>query len=310
MRLTGDVPLIVILGGTAIGKTGLAIELAQRANGEIISADSRQVYRHMDIGTAKPTPDQQAAVRHYMIDVVEPDETLSLAQFQRQAYALIDDIRQRGKLPLLVGGTGLYLTAVVEGWTIPEVPPNEHLRAELEAEAEAHGVGVLFERLRQVDPVAAEQVDGRNLRRVVRALEIALVTGEPLDYRQRKQPPSFPILQFGLTMERAQLYSRAEQRLDQMMAVGFLDEVRRLLEMGYGRDLPAMSGIGYRQLAAHLLDDVPLPEAVEQTAKATRNFIRRQYMWFRGHDSGIEWLDVTQFDVPTWADTIAGQVER
>jgi tRNA dimethylallyltransferase len=309
MRLAGEIPLVVILGPTAVGKTGLGIEIAEALNGEIISADSRQVYRYMDIGTAKPTSAELAAAQHHMIDVVDPDENLSLAQYQAQAYAIIDELRSRGKLPLLVGGTGLYITAVVEGWAIPDVPPNLQLRVELEAFAEEHGSTALHERLRQLDPAAAEKIDGRNIRRVVRALEICIETGEPMNYEERKQPPAYPILQYGLTMDRGALYERADRRLDDMMRQGFVAEVRGLLERGYDRYLPSMSGLGYRQFAAHILDDAPLDEAIKATQKANRVFIRSQYGWFRGHDTGVTWLDIAEIDRARFIETLADGLE-
>ena len=296
--MAGDVrlSLLVILGPTAVGKTDLAIEIAQAVEGEIISADSRQIYRLMDIGTAKPTPEQQAAVPHHLLDVVNPDENLSLAQYQHLAYAAIDAAHGRGHLPMLVGGTGQYITAVVEGWTIPEVPPNERLRAELEAFAAQQGASALHERLRQLDSAAADHIDYRNVRRVVRALEVCLESGQPISELQRKHPPPYRMMTYGITLDRDALYERADRRVDEMIAEGFLDEVRCLLDAGYNRRLPSMSGLGYVQLAAHLLDSLPLDEAVADTKHATHDFIRRQYTWFRGHDSGILWHNIEQLD--------------
>jgi tRNA dimethylallyltransferase len=288
MRLTGK-PLLVILGPTAVGKTGLAIEMAKALNGEVVSADSRQIYREMDIGTAKPTPEQRQQVVHHLIDAVAPNEDLSLAQYQRLAYAAIDDIHRRKRLPMLVGGTGQYITALLEGWSVPEVPPNHTLRAELEAFATTHGVEALYARLLEHDPAAAEFVEPRNLRRIVRALEVIIETGQPFSAQRRKSPPPYRALTYGLTMDRQRLYERADQRVDEMMAAGFLDEVRALLAKGYSRTLPSMSGLGYAQLAAHLLDGVSLEEAIYNTKIATHNFIRRQYTWFRGHDHQIMW---------------------
>lgn len=293
--MAGSPPLIVILGPTAVGKTQLAIEMARAFNGEIVSADSRQIYRYMDIGTAKPTADQQRQIPHHLIDVVDPDENLGLSQYQQRAYAAIDDIHRRGHLPLLVGGTGQYLTAVVEGWTIPEVPPNYALRDELEAYAAEQGSEALHTRLQQVDPTAAAAIDHRNVRRVIRALEVYLESGKPISELQRKTPPPYTILQVGLHLEREKLYDRADRRIEQMMTEGFLDEVRRLLAMGYDRHLPSMSGLGYAQLAAHVLDNLPLADALHATRIATHDFIRRQLTWFRGHDSGIRWVDVENF---------------
>jgi tRNA dimethylallyltransferase len=294
--LAGEKRLLVILGPTASGKTDLAIQVARQLKGEIIGADSRQVYRQMDIGTAKPTPEQLAAVPHHLFDIVDPDERLALATYQRMAYAVIDAIHARGNLPLLVGGTGQYITAITEGWSIPEVPPNNVLRAELETFAAEHGSPALHGQLAQLDPAAAAQIDHRNVRRVIRALEVCIITGQQMSELQRKRPPPFHIVTHGLTLERDLLYARADQRVDQMMQAGFLDEVRALLDRGYDRKLPSMSGLGYAQLAAHLLDGAPLETAVTETKHATHDFIRRQYTWFRGHDSGILWHNIGQID--------------
>jgi tRNA dimethylallyltransferase len=289
MLLTGKRPLIVLLGPTAVGKTGLAIQMAQVLNGEIIGADSRQVYRQMDIGTAKPTAEERAEAIHHLIDIVNPDETLSLSMYQQMAYQTIDAIHQRGHIPLLVGGTGQYITATIEGWSIPEVAPNPALRAELEAFAAEQGANALYARLVELDPVAAEKIHPNNIRRTVRALEVCIETGQPFSELQRKQPPPYVILQYGLTLEREQLYEQADQRVEQMIVHGLVDEVQRLLDMGYAHTLPSMSSLGYRELSAHILNDTPLAEAIELTQNATHDFIRRQYTWFRGHDSGILW---------------------
>jgi tRNA dimethylallyltransferase len=286
-------PLIVILGPTGVGKTGLAIQLAQAIQGEIVSADSRQIYRYMDIGTAKPTAEQRALVPHHLLDVVDPNENLSVAQYQNLAYDSINAIHGRERIPLLVGGTGQYITAVIEGWSIPEVPPNPALRAEMEAQSK----DVLLQRLEVLDPVTAARIDRNNLRRVIRALEVCIESGQPFSDLQQKHPPPYKITQYGLAMEREVLYKQVDKRVDEMMEQGFLDEVRGLLEMGYDRSLPSMSGLGYAQLAAHLLDGVPLEDAVNATKSATHDFIRRQYTWFRGHDSGILWHNIQDISV-------------
>jgi tRNA dimethylallyltransferase len=297
--MVDNTPLVAILGPTAVGKTGFGIQLAQALNGEIINADSRQIYRHMDIGTAKPTPEQLEAARHHLLDIVNPDENLGLAQYQRMVYATIEDIYSRGKLPLLVGGTGQYITAVIEGWSIPEVAPNPALRAELEDFAKAQGSAALHARLRQVDPDAAAKIEHQNVRRVIRALEVFLETGQTITHLQRKKPPPYKILQYGLTMERDLLNAQADQRVDLMMQQGFLDEVGRLLEMGYSVSLPSMSAIGYAQLARHLLERVALDVCVKETKIATHQFIRKQYTWFKGHDREIQWYDVQQTTAQT-----------
>jgi tRNA dimethylallyltransferase len=284
-------PLLVLLGPTAAGKTELALMLAQAFNGEIVGADSRQIYRGLDIGSAKPTAEQQARAPHHLVDVVAPDETLPLAGYLARANAAIAEIAARGRLPLLVGGTGQYLTALTEGWQTPQVAPDPALRAELEDYAREHGIQALYARLLEADPSAEAFVDRQNMRRVVRALEVTMTTGQPFSAQRRRTPPPYAIFQVGLTMAREALYARADLRLEQMMAAGFLDEVRGLLAQGFERRLPSMSALGYRQLAAHVLDGEPLEAALERTRFATHDFIRRQYTWFRGHDSGILWLE-------------------
>jgi tRNA dimethylallyltransferase len=290
-------PLIVIVGPTAVGKTGLALQLAETMRGEIIGADSRQIYRFMDIGTAKPSRDEQARVPHYLIDLIDPDDNLTLARYQRLATETINDIHERRKIPFLVGGTGQYITAVTEGWSIPEVPPNDQLRLELEAFAEREGVGRLYDRLLETDPQAAAKIHPNNVRRVIRALEVYSETGEKISDLQRKSPPPYAILELGLRMERLNLYERADRRVDSMIEKGFLEEARYLLDSGYARTLPSMSGLGYGQLAAHILDNLPLETAIHDTKIATHDFIRRQLTWFRGHDNGILWHNVEGLDV-------------
>ena len=308
--LTSAPPLLVILGPTAVGKTGLAVQLAEALGGEIVGADSRQIYRYMDIGTAKPTPAERARVPHHMVDIVEPDDFLTLARYQQMTYQAIDDIHQRGRLPLLVGGTGQYITAVVEGWSIPQVPPNMALRDELEAFAVAHGPDALYQRLVTIDAAAAEKIHPNNVRRVIRALEVCLETSQPISELQRKRPPNLRILELGLTLERQILYERADHRIDLMMDAGLLDEVRDLLARGYERQLPSMSGLGYAQLTEHLLGEVTLPEAVQNTKADTRSFIRRQETWFRGHDHGILWHNVDQIEVRKTLRLVQTWLER
>ncbi len=284
-------PLVVLFGPTASGKTELALQLATAFDGEIVGADSRQIYRGLDIGSAKATRDQQARAPHHLIDVVEPDQTLTLTEYQSLANAAIVDIARRGRLALLVGGTGQYITALLEGWSAPRVPPDPALRAELEAFAAGQGSQALYARLLAADPDAAGLIDPRNLRRVIRALEVIAATGQPFTAQRQRHPPPYEVLRFGLTMERDRLYAHADRRLDQMMEAGFLDEVRSLLARGLDRRLPSMSAVGYAQLSAHILDRLPLAEALDQTRFATHDFIRRQYTWFRGHERGARWLD-------------------
>ena len=303
--MTGEAPLLIVLGATGVGKTQLAIRLAQRLHGEIIGADSRQVYRYMDIGTAKPTPEQQALVPHQLIDLVAPDHKLSLAEYLDAANRAISACQARGKLPLLVGGSGQYISAVEEGWSIPRVPPDAQLRAELAAFADRHSPAALHQRLRQVDVAAADAIHPNNIRRVIRALEVQMLTGQPISQQQAKRPPPWRILRLGLRLPREILYPRVDARVDDMIAAGFVAEVARLLDMGYDRRLPAMSGLGYSEMAAHLLDGRNLQEAVERTKFSTHEFIRQQEVWFRGHDNGIVWHNAAQIDVDELAAQIA-----
>ncbi|MEA3459368.1 MAG: tRNA (adenosine(37)-N6)-dimethylallyltransferase MiaA, partial [Chloroflexota bacterium] len=276
----GSLPLIAILGPTAVGKTCLALRLCQEFGGEVISADSRQVYRGMDIGTDKPTPEVRKHIPHHLVDVVDPDQTFTLAQYQELAYAATEDVLARGKVPFLVGGTGQYLWAVVEGWSIPRVPPNEKLREALYREAEAKGREALHARLRKLDPFAAEMIDPRNVRRVVRALEVCLETGRLFSEQRGKKPPPYRILLIGLTMDRERLYRRIDERVARMIERGLVEEVKCLVEKGYGYDLPSMSGIGYRQIGMYLRGEVSLEEAVRLIKSHTRRFVRHQYNWF------------------------------
>lgn len=309
--MTGEqLPLVIVLGPTGVGKTSLAIELAGALKGEIVGADSRQIYRHMDIGTAKPTTAQQAQVRHHLIDIVDPDYNLSLAEYQDAAYRCIDELHQRGVLPFLVGGSGQYISAVEEGWSIPRVAPDPDLRADLEAFVDSHSRAALHERLRQVDPISAERIHPNNSRRVIRALEVQIITGQPISELQRRRPPPWRIFRLGLTLPRATLYPRVDQRVDDMIAAGFVDEVRGLLDMGYDRALPSMSGLGYLEIAGHLLDAAPLDHAIERTKFSTHEFIRGQDVWFRGHDNGILWHNVEDLDADALAQNLRAWLAR
>jgi len=285
-------PLIVVLGPTAVGKTELAIRLGEVLGAEIVSADSRQVYRYMDIATAKPSPAQRRRVHHHLVDIVDPDEEYTLAQYQERAYAAIDTLHAQGKLPLLVGGTGLYVRAVVEGWTVPRARPDQELRARLYAKAEQEGADAVHEELIRVDPVAAARIDARNVRRVIRALEVYRTTGVPISELQKKRPPHYRVLQIGLTTAREKLYERIDQRIDGMMEAGLLEEVRGLVARGYGYTLPSMSGLGYRQIALYLRGEASLDEAVQLIKRHTRRFVRQQYNWFRLSDESIQWYDM------------------
>lgn len=272
--------LVVIAGPTAVGKTAAAIAVARRFGGEVVSADSRQVYRGMDIGTAKPSADELAAAPHHLIDVRDPDEDFSLATYVALAREAIAAIQARGRVPILAGGTPLYLNAVTEGWRVPSAPPDPALRAALEAEAARDGLPALEARLAAVDPVAAARSAG-NLRRVVRALEVFLTTGEPMSAQEGKDPPPYRIAQYVLTLDRAALHARIDARVQRMIAAGLVDEVRGLLDRGYAPDLPAMSGIGYAEIVAYLRGECDLPSAIERIMFNTHRYVRHQETWFR-----------------------------
>ncbi|MCS7289936.1 MAG: tRNA (adenosine(37)-N6)-dimethylallyltransferase MiaA [Roseiflexus sp.] len=274
-------PLLAIVGPTAVGKTALSLHLARLFDGEIVSADSRQVYRWMDIGTAKPTPAERAAVPHHLIDVVDPDEEFSLALYQDMATAAIADIAARGKSPLLVGGTGQYLAAVLQGWQLPRVAPRPDIRAALERQAAELGAEALYERLKEVDPVAAARILPGNVRRIIRALEVYEATGRPISEQRSVQPPPYRITTIWLTLPAPVLYARIDARVDAMMAAGLLDEVRGLLERGYHWNLPSMSGLGYREFRPYFEGRATLEEAVARLKYDTHAFARRQPAWFR-----------------------------
>ena len=302
--------VLVIVGPTAVGKTALSIRLGLAFNGEAISADSRQIYGHMDIGTAKATPQERATLPHHLIDVVDPDQELTLAHYQQLANRAIEDIWTRNKLPIFVGGTGLYVRAVLEGWTIPRVPPNPAYRAQLGAEAEQCGHQVLHDRLAAVDPEAARGIDARNVRRVIRALEVHHETGKPISQLQKKVPPGYRVLRIGLTMPREVLYQRIDDRVDRMMEQGLEAEVRELVARGYDDELPSMSGLGYRQIGQHLRGEVSLKDAVALIKRHTRRFVRQQYNWFRLSDPNIHWIDASAIDYAALHDLVREFLDR
>ncbi len=286
-------PLVAIVGPTAIGKSRLALRLGQEWDGEIVSADSRQVYRGLDIGTAKPARHELSLVPHHLVDIINPDEDFSLAQYQRLAYQAINDIQERHKMALLVGGSGLYVWAVLEGWEIPAVPPDSGFRSRLEERADRGEGDELYRELVAVDPVAAGRIDRRNVRRVIRALEVSRQTRATVSRIKTQKSVSPETLIIGLTAVRAEVYRRVDLRVDEMIKRGLVEEVRRLVKMGCDFNLPSMSGIGYRQVGAFLRGEIDLPTAVQQTKFETHRYVRQQYNWFRLGDKRIRWFDVT-----------------
>jgi tRNA dimethylallyltransferase len=283
-------PLIVLTGPTAVGKSALALDLASHFNVEIISADSRTIYRGLDIATAKPTLAEREQVPHHLIDVVKPDQEFNLPDFLEQAQAAIATCQAQGKLPFLVGGTVLYLNALVEGWQVPRVAPSRALREELEQAAAERGSEALYADLKQLDPAAAEHINPLNVRRIVRALEVFHTTGQLFSEAQGRQAPPYRVLKIGLDLDREALYRQADRRIEKMFEAGLVQEVEGLLAAGYSPSLPAMSSVGYQQVILYLKGDMSLEEAENRIRFATHRYIRQQYTWFR-RDPAIHWLD-------------------
>lgn len=288
--------MLALVGPTAVGKTALALALSEVLPIEVVSADSRTVYRWMDIGTAKPTIEERRRVPHHLLDVVDPDEPYSLALYQQQALEAIARIRARDRIPVLVGGAGLYVAAVCEGLRLPDVPPDAAFREALEQRAQREGWQTLQRDLAEVDPQSAARIDPRNVRRVIRALEVFHATGKPFSAWQNPVMPPVRALQIGLRLERPRLYARIDVRIDHWMACGFVDEVRSLLERGYAASLPSMSGLGYREVARYLNGDVDLDLAVAQIKQATHQYAKRQMTWF-GARPDLVWLDADTVSV-------------
>jgi tRNA dimethylallyltransferase len=296
--------LIVIVGPTAVGKTEIAIQLAEDLKGEIVSADSRLFYRGLDIGTAKPDPKQRARVRHHLIDVADPNQTWSLSIFQETVRAAIADIQARQRLPLLVGGTGQYVRAVTQGWSPPPQAPDPHLRTVLEGLAQQRGREWLHARLSMIDPKAAKKIDPRNLRRTVRALEVIFDTGWRFSEQRQKSTSPYHLLIIGLRRPRPELYVRLDARIEAMFANGFLEEVKGLLEQGYPPNLPSLSAIGYGECVAVLQGKLSLEQAKVQIKRKTRVFVRRQANWFREDDPNIHWFEAGQEGVVQKIETL------
>jgi len=284
--------LVAVVGPTGIGKSKLALHLSKTLKGEIVSADSRQIYRFMDIGTAKPTREELSLVPHHLINIANPDENYSLAQYQTSAYRAIKQIHQRNTLPILVGGSGMYVWSVLEGWEIPQVPPDLEFRDYLKEKAAKSGNDKLYQELVKIDPVAAKKIDPHNTRRIIRALEVYKANKTPASQLQRKKEPAFQTLIIGLTTDRAELYRRIDTRVDKMINQGLVAEVEKIVNMGYNLNLPAMSGIGYKQIGMFLNGELTLAAAIQKIKFETHRFVRHQYSWFRLSDKRIHWFDI------------------
>lgn len=291
--MSGLLPLLAIVGPTATGKTAVAVEVARQLNGEIVSADSMLIYRYLNIGTAKPTSEERRGVPHYMIDIIDPDEPYSVALYQEQATRHIQEIAGRGRVPMLVGGTGLYVRSVIDHYDFAGAGFDPELRRRLQEEAEIHGREEMYRRLQEVDPVTAGKIHPHNLKRVLRALEVYYLTGRPVSWQQEKKAGAkYNLAMFGLIMERNLLYRRIEERVDKMLAAGLVEEVRQLLARGYGPELISMQGLGYKEMARYLAGQLTFAEAVSLLKRNTRRFAKRQLTWF-GRDRRVHWIDVT-----------------
>jgi tRNA dimethylallyltransferase len=286
--------MIIITGPTASGKTGLSVALAKKYNGEIISADSMQVYRHMDIGTAKPTLEERQGIIHHLMDVVDPWETFTVAQFQTLATQAIEDSIRRGKTPILVGGTGLYINALVRGWSFSNTPPSDEVRQEIRLFYEKEGKDALHQALEQVDPVSAGNIHPNNVKRVMRALEVHRASGIPkstMDEASLRADIPYDYTLIGLTMDRKRLYHRIDERVDIMMERGLVEEVKKLTTMGADRTWQSMQGLGYKEILAHLDGECTLDEAVTLLKRDTRHYAKRQWTWFRRLEE-TRWVDL------------------
>jgi tRNA dimethylallyltransferase len=283
------IPVVVILGPTGVGKTEISMQLAERFDGEIVSADSRLFYRGMDIGTAKPTHEDRLRVPHYLVDVAEPDEIWSLGLFQKEAHKAIQGIFSRHHLPFLVGGTGQFMRSVIEGWSIPTVEPNPQMRKVLTQWAKDIGPVALHSKLAFLDPQAANVIDPSNERRTIRALEVILSTGKRFSDQRKHGVMLYNLLLLGLTCPRADLYRRNDERISRMITTGLVEEVQRLLDHGYSPNLPTLSAIGYSEIVTYLQGKITLDEAIQLMKRRTRIFVRRQANWFKENDPQIHW---------------------
>ena len=290
------IPVIFIVGPTASGKTDAGIRLAKAINGEIVSADSRYLYRGMDIGTAKPSTAERQGIPHWLIDVADPDETWSLSLFRNAADDAIRDIHARGKRPILVGGTGQYVRAILEGWSIPEGEPDHRLRDALEAWGREIGAAELHRKLARIDPQAAEKIDWQNMRRTIRALEVIFMSGQKFSAQRTTREPAYHALIFGMKRERSELYRRIDLRVDRMLEQGLVEETAGLLAKGYPPSLPSMSAIGYKEVCDYLNKKSSLEETAQLIKFRTHNYVRRQANWFKANDPAINWIDPDQID--------------
>lgn len=304
-------PLLVIVGPTAVGKTEIAISVAQKLQAEIISADSRLFYHGMDIGTAKPSVAERGGIPHHLMDVSTPDKNWSLVVFQSEVKKVIQDVYQRNKLPIIVGGTGQYIQAVIDEWEVPQQEPDLQMREALENLGKTIGPFELHHKLSLMDPEAAEVIQAQNMRRTIRALEVIFLTGKKFSEQRRRKESPYSVLMIGLDRPRPELYTRVDGRIEAMFQDGFVDEVKGLLEAGYSPDLPTFSAIGYREVIEYLHGNMSLEEVVIQMKRLTRQYVRRQANWFKKTDPRIHWFkmcDTTSDEIINFIYSGAGWV--
>lgn len=291
-------PLCLIVGPTAIGKTEVSIKLAKKLNGEIISADSMQIYKYMNIGTAKIAENEKEEIPHYMIDIINPDENFTVAEYKKMALKYINNIHRKNKLPIIVGGSGLYINSIVYNLNFTKVSPNEELRKEYNKLAETYGNQYIYNKLKAIDPKSAKRINQNDTKRIIRAIEIYHSTGKPMSCYYdnfRKENDNFNIIMIGLVMNRHELYEKINNRVDMMIQNGLIQEVEHLLKMGYNENLKSMEALGYKEIIMYLKGQLTLNDATNQIKKKTRNFAKRQLTWFR-RDNRIKWINLDEFN--------------
>lgn len=296
VKNSGEQPLIVVCGPTASGKTAVSLKIAEDFDGEIISADSAQVYRYMDIGTDKVSLAERNRIKHHLVDIREPYQQFTMSDFKREASWAVGDIFRRGKLPIICGGTGLYINAVTENYKLPEAPPNQRIREELQSEYEKKGKDHLYKMLMDLDPATAAKIHPNNVRYIARALEIVLQTNKPID-KQKGKPP-YNVFKIGIRWPRETLYERIDKRVDEQIEEGLLNEIKSLFTEGYTEDMPAMQALGYKEYFPYLKGEKPIEECKEDLKQNTRNFAKRQFTWFRKEED-IYWVEPEEFKTLT-----------
>lgn len=290
-----NLPLIIITGPTGVGKTKVSIELAKELKAEIVSADSMQIYRYMNIGTSKPTLEERQGIPHYMIDIIEPDEEYSVAQYKIQAEEKIEGVFKKGKIPLLVGGTGLYIKSIIHGLSVGP-PPDKAIRERLRREGDIYGKEYLYDNLKRIDPLSAKKIHPHDLRRIIRALEVYEVTGKPISFFQNLNQRRFenhPVVIIGLIKDRLELYKDINMRVDRMIEMGLVLEVKGLLDLGYNEDLVSMQAHGYKEIIRYLKGEYDLYEAIRILKRNVRRYAKRQLTWWRKEDN-VRWIKIKE----------------